>query len=118
VQVLEAGSVAADDDHVHAALVLELELAHRLVALADREHELRRLRGDLQREVAFRDREAADRVDSGLVAVFTHTPFGYGGALAVRSDHVTGGDGHAEHQHQQRGEAGQLQRGAHAGSAS
>ena len=86
VQVLEAGEVAADDDQVHAPLVLDVEVAHgRAVASTMRKRSaLRRGRGAARacsttsRSPPSRDREAVRTSAAPAVA-------GRSGVAAVRA---------------------------------
>ena len=140
VQVLEAATVAADDDQVHALLVRDLEVAHRAARVADGEAQrgrgAARERGGGEREAqaVLGDGEAADRVGGSWPAIAASPDrarprrrrrharafvrAALRGALAVRPDRLAGGDGDAEHQREQRGEARELQWGAHAATAS
>ncbi len=124
VDVLEAGQVAAHDDHVHALGVLDVEVLDGVpVAVGDAEGELeglvcvRRGAGELERIAVLGDGQAAD-------GLRRHRLHAVGGVLVVRG--LAGTDVHAaagerraaEGEHEDRGEAGQAGGDAHASSAS
>ena len=137
VQVLEAVAVAAHDDQVHAAGVLDLEVAHGLAILvADREAKQRvvaarqLVASEIERQPALADGEPAHRFGRlvGEVVAQFHSLVGHRGGvrrrhrggvrprrgLAVGSDRPSDSSRAPEDQDEQREETGQL----HAGSAS
>jgi hypothetical protein len=124
VQVLEALAVAADDDQVHALLVLDGEVAHG-PAVGARDAEAQRARapavelglGELEREPAVRDGQAADRIGGGhlhLLLGVRRVRVRSGGAVGTEgAAHQNGG---SEDQRQGAGDAGD-RRGLHAATA-
>ena len=127
MQVLEAAPVAPDDDQVHALLVGDLEVAHRAVRPVDGETQRGRLaarkgrRGEREPQAVLGDREAADRVGGGHLAMLVvHTPVGLRrrSTVTIRADRAARNRGDAEHQAEQEREARELGDGVHAGTAS
>ena len=129
MQVLEAGQVAAHDDQVHAALVLDVVVAHGLAALVEHAEgellltaALQLGRADVELEPGVGDRETVHvggacvipaRLLGAAVGVAGHR---LGGLLVpgVRVERAAGGGRGGEEHGEERAEEDEPRRRAHA----